>query len=340
MRKRTAAGLLFAMLALILDSRCAAEAARGAMDLCIGTLIPVLFPLFVLSAMLVPALGALRMPLLSKILGFPEGGGGLFLIGCAGGFPVGAACVAQAARDSQLSREMGEDLLGLCSFCGPSFLFGVIGNVLSLQDAAVLFVIQLETALLIAVYRKHSAPGSFRACAEAVSLPNAVRRAISSIATVCAWVILAGVAAGFLRRWLFPLLPKSLGVLLTGMLELTNGVFSLEGLSPGLRLPFCAFFVTFGGVSVLLQIAAVAAPAGLRMGKCIRQKTIQALLAAVIAILTQRFGPWAMALPLPVLIPKIAVEISRGVCYDNGRKEGITNAVSQKDGAVLPLLPL
>ena len=340
MRKRTAAGLLFAMTVLIMDSRCAAGSAREAIELCIGTLIPVLFPLFVLSAMLVPALGALRMPRLSKLLGFPEGGGGLFLIGCAGGFPVGAACVAQAAKDRHLSREMGEDLLGLCSFCGPSFLFGVIGNALSLSEAAVLFAIQLETALLIAVFRRRSSPGSYRASAEAVSLPEAVRRAISSIATVCAWVILAGVAAGFLRRWLFPLLPKSLGILLTGILELTNGVFALEGLSPGLRLPFCAFFVTFGGVSVLLQIAAVAAPAGLRMGKCILQKTVQSLLAAVIAILVQMIGLWAMALPLPVLIPKIAVEISGGVCYDNGRKEGITNAVSQKDGAVLPLLPL
>ena len=340
MRKPTAAGLLFAMTALILDSRCAAGSAREAIELCIGTLIPVLFPLFVLSAMLVPALGALRMPRLSKILGFPEGGGGLFLIGCAGGFPVGAACVAQAAKDSQLSREMAGDLLGLCSFCGPSFLFGVIGNVLSLRDAAVLLVIQLETALLIAVFRRHSGPGTYRSGPEAISLPEAVRRAISSIATVCAWVVLAGVAAGFLRRWLFPLLPKALGILLTGMLELTNGVFTLEELSPGLRLPFCAFFVTFGGVSVLLQIAAVAAPAGLRMGKCIRQKTVQALLAAVIAILVQMLGPWAVALPLLVLTPKIAVEISGGVCYDNGRKEGITHAVSQKDGAVLPLLPL
>ena len=65
MRKRTAAGLLFAMLVLILDSRCAADSAREAIELCMGTLIPVLFPLFVLSAMLVPALGALRMPRLS-----------------------------------------------------------------------------------------------------------------------------------------------------------------------------------------------------------------------------------------------------------------------------------
>ena len=71
-----------------------------------------------------------------------------------------------------------------------------------------------------------------------------------------------------------------------------------------------------------------------------RERAISFILAAVIAILTQSVGLWAIALPLLVLIPKIAVEISRGVCYDNGRKEGITNAVSQKDGAVLPLLPL
>ena len=160
---------------------------------------------------------------------------------------MGAACVAQSAKDKLLSREMAEDLLGLCSFCGPSFLFGVIGNVLSLTEAAVLFVIQLETALLIAVFRRRSAPGVFRSGAEAVSLPQAVRRAISSIATVCAWVVLAGVAAGFLRRWLFPLLPKSLGIFMTGILELTNGIFALEELPPSLRLPFCAFFVIFGG---------------------------------------------------------------------------------------------
>ena len=55
------------MTALILDSRCAAGSVREAIELCIGTLIPVLFPLFVLSAMLVPALGALRMPRLTKI---------------------------------------------------------------------------------------------------------------------------------------------------------------------------------------------------------------------------------------------------------------------------------
>lgn len=325
MRKRTAALFLAtAMTALILDSRCAAQAAREALQLCTGTLIPSLFPLFVLSAMLIPALGSLHLPRLTRFLGFPEGCGGLFLIGCAGGFPVGAVCVSQAAEKKLLPRENAEDLLGLCSFCGPSFLFGVIGQVLSLREAALLFLIQLETALLITILRPLPPPAAFRPETEPVSLPQAVGRSIHSMATVCAWVVLAGVSAGFLRRWLFPLLPEALGVLLTGLLELTNGVFALDSLSPALRLPFCAAFVTFGGISVLLQIAGLAAPAGLRMGRCILQKTVQALLAGLLALLTAPLGHWALALPALMLIPKIAVEISGGVWYHNRRKEGIT----------------
>ena len=325
MRKRTAALLpVLTMTAMILDSRSAARSAREALELCTGTLIPSLFPLFVLSAMLIPALASLHLPLLTRFLGFPEGGGGLFLIGCAGGFPVGAACVAQAAEKKLLPRETAEDLLGMCSFCGPSFLFGVIGQVLSLREAALLFLIQLETAWIVALLRPRPTPTAFRPTTEPVTLPQAVSRSIRSMATVCAWVILSGVVAGFLRQWLFPLLPEALGVLLTGLLELTNGVFALDGLSPGLRLPLCAVFVTFGGASVLLQIAALAAPAGLRMGKCIRQKSLQALLAGGLALLTASLGPWALALPALVLIPKIAVEISGGVWYHNRRKEGIT----------------
>ena len=341
MRKRTGSMLLvLTMAVLILDSRCAAEAARQALDLCIGTLIPSLFPLFVLSAMLIPALKDLSLPRLSRLLGFPKGSGGLFLIGCAGGFPVGAACIAQAAEKKLLPRENAEDLLGLCSFCGPSFLFGVVARVLSLRDAALLFLIQLETAVLIAAFRHRPTPAACSPGAEPMTLPQAVRRAVSSMATVCAWVILAGVTAGFLKRWLFPLLPEALGVFLTGILELTNGIFALNVLSPTLRLPFCAVFVTFGGVSVLLQIAALAAPAGLRMGRCICQKLLQAFLAALLAGMIQMLGAWALVIPVGALIPKIAVAISGGVWYHSGRKEGITHAVSQKDGAVLPLLPL
>ena len=56
MNKRTAAALVAAGAALILDSRYAAQSARDALELCAQVLIPSLFPLLVLGAMLVPCL--------------------------------------------------------------------------------------------------------------------------------------------------------------------------------------------------------------------------------------------------------------------------------------------
>lgn len=316
--------LLCAIAALILDSRCAAQAARDALELCWKTLIPGLFPLFVVSAMLVPSLKGARIPGLARLLGIPQGSEGIFVLGSAGGFPVGAACIAQAVSAGNLSQADGRRMLGFCSSCGPSFLFGVLAAVLSTEEAAVLFLLQLETAVLVACFWPGKSRRSYHPTVDSISLTDAVRRSIGSMSSVCAWVVLAGVVTGFLGRWLFPLLPQTAGILLTGLLELTNGVFSLNGISDGaLRFLLCAVFTCFGGVSVLLQIRALAAPAGLEMESCICQKALQALLGGVLAWAWLRFGAAGLFIAPAVTAAKIAVEIPGTMVYNVRRKEGI-----------------
>lgn len=325
MKNRAAVlGLLVAMAVLILDSRCASRSALTALELCLKTLIPNLFPLFVLSSLLIPKLTGLRLPFLARLLGIPQGSEGILLLGCAGGFPVGAASIVQAVQAKDICKRDAERMLGFCSFCGPSFLFGVIGTVLSLPDSLLIFTIQLETALLTAALWPDRSSDIYTPSSEPVDLPTAVRRALSSMATVCAWVLLAGVVSGFLTRWLFPFLPQPISVLLTGLLELTNGIFSLDTI-PGRELRFLltSVFVCFGGVSVLLQIAGLAAPTGLRIMPCIAQKATQSLLGAFLAFLCIRLGPAALLLPPAVLFAKIAVEIPATMVYNSRRKEGI-----------------
>lgn len=324
MRKRTAAAvLLFCMGALILDSRAAARSAADALELCGRVLLPSLFPLLAVSGMLVPNLKGIRLPFLSRLLGLPAGSEGLFLLGCAGGFPVGAACIAQAAADGALNRRDAERMLGLCSFCGPAFLFGVLPQLLPMEQAAALFVLQLETGLLLAAFWPGASHGALQTSGQPISLPEAVRRAVGSMLSVCAWVTLASVAAGFLRRWVFPLLPEGFSLLLTGLLELTGGIFSLPTEDAALRFLLCAVFVCFGGISVLLQIGGLAAPAGLRMGPCVRQKTVHALLGAAAGAAYLHFGASAFFLPPAILFVKMTLEIPRKMVYNDLRKEGI-----------------
>ena len=325
MKKRAVLPLVCIMTILILDSRCAAQSARDALTLCLETLVPVLFPLFVFSAMLVPRLSYLRIPGLARLLGIPEGSEGLFILGCCGGFPVGAACVSQAAQAGALKRSDARRMLGLVSFCGPSFLFGIIGTLFSMKEAVLLFFVQLEAAVLTAQFRSVPSGNIFRCSQMApVSLNSALGRATISLSSVCGWVVLAGVMSGFLRRWFSPLLPGWVSAALTGFLELTSGVFALGNLSdPRLRFVLCAAFVCFGGVSVLLQIGGFAGAAGLSMLPCVTQKAMQALLGSVLAAGIAVFGPAFLLMGLIVPALKIAVEISGRMVYNGPRKEGI-----------------
>ena len=312
--------LIFSAMVLILDSHAAAASASHAIELCIRTLIPGLFPLLVVSAMLVPGLKQIRIPWLARLLGFPEGSEGLFLLGCAGGFPVGAACVSQAVHSGTLDRRNAGRMLGLVSFCGPGFLFGIIGPMLGPEKAVLLFLIQLETGLLIASLWPRFGGISTKDIAEAVCLPEAVKRGLHSMATVCAWVILASVTAGIAQRWVLPLLPDMVGYLFTGLLELTTGVFAIGGLSAELQFWMCAVFLSFGGISVLLQISSLAASAGLGMKTCAIQKAMQALFAGVLAAAYLVWG-WP-ALLIPIFV-KTVLEFPGLMVYNAERKEGI-----------------
>ncbi len=318
LKKRTTLGLLAAMAMLILDSRCAVNSAREALNLCAGTLIPCLFPLFVVGGMLVPGLASIRIPGLSRLLGFPEG---YFLLGTLGGYPLGAACIAQSVEQGDLSKKDAARMIGLCSLCGPGFLFGVVGTLLSIREAALLFLLQLEAALLTAAFWPGASTGVCPAAAEPVSFPAALNRAVNSILSVCGWVTLAAVAAGFLRRWVFPFLPEGIAVLLTGLLELTNGIFAVGSMPRDAQFVLCALFISFGGVSVLLQIGGLSNVVG--MGQCIEQKAVHGILTAILAFLFQRFGMMNLLLVPAVLFAKIAVEIPSSMVYNVRRKEGI-----------------
>lgn len=319
MKKGTAAALILAGAALILDSRCAADSARDALVLCAHTLVPSLFPLFVISAMLVPGLRGLRIPALARLLGVPGGAEGIWLLGLFGGFPVGAACIAQAVETGALPKGDARRMLGLCSLCGPAFLLGVLPQFLPMGQVLAILLLQAETSMLLAALWPGRSNAVCSPHSESISLPDAVRRAIHSMISVCAWVVLAGVTAGFLRRWLFPFFPELLRTILTGLLELTTGIFSLSAEN---RFPLTALFVCFGGVSVLLQISGVAADPGIPMGTCLAQKALQGLLGTALAAIYLHAGPASLLLIPSLLFVKIMVEITSGLVYNDRERKG------------------
>lgn len=317
------------MVCLILDSRGASKWAFHAIDLCIKTVIPSLFPMFVLSALAVSTLSGCGNPLLSaleKTLALPQGGGSIFLLGALGGFPVGAQCIVQSVESGGLSRETGQRMLGFCNNCSPAFLFGILGSVFS--DSAVplqIFCIQLVAAMLTAMLWPCQGGTSSELRKNSISLPEAVSRAVRSMVSVCAWVILAGVVNGFLNRWFFPMLSPPVPELITGLLEVTGGVLGLRAVeNVHVRFILCAIFICFGGISVLFQIQSIVSAQRMSMSVCIRQKFTQAILGGILAAGVSLWGSVILALSALILpMWKKAVEIPVHSLYNSFHKGGI-----------------
>lgn len=325
--------ILLGMICLILDSACATEQAGQAIDLCLKTVIPGLFPMFVLSGLLVSSCSLWEgriLRWLEEILSLPHGGGAFFLLGLIGGFPVGAQCISQSVHQHGLTKQNGEQMLGFCNNCGPAFLFGITATLFRSPWAPLLlFLIQAECAALCAIIWPCAGGEALQVLTQKVNVTDAVYRAIRSMAAVCAWVVLGSVFTGFLERWLFPFLPEIYAVMLSGVLELTGGVLALKQIrSESLRLVLCSLMINWGGLCVHFQIHALAASAGLSIRSCIRQKVMQSLLGVLLSAGLIATGPAVLlAAPCLIFLRKKVWKNKAGPCIMATVREGSNHAV-------------
>lgn len=228
------------MLVLILDSPTALVGAASGVEMCLRTLIPGLFPFFVLSGLLTASL--------------PRGG--LALAGILGGYPVGARNVAQAWRTGQISRVDAEQMAVLWNCPGPAFIFGVAGQLFTPGRTVMLWgVYLLSVGALWWILPKSRCTA---AIGKSISMTEAVHSALGAMASVCGWVVLMRTVLAVLDRWMFWLLPAWGQALVSGMIELTNGMLMLGAVEENLRFVLASGMLGLGGICVAMQTMGVA----------------------------------------------------------------------------------
>lgn len=275
---------------LLARPEAAAAAVREALALCSRTVIPSLFPFFVVTGLL------LQLGLAQWLQGFfAPFMGPMFrmrgicalplLTGLLGGYPSGARTAADLCRQGLLTRREAELLLGFCDNCGPGFLLGYVGAGIlgSARAGAYLFLIHVCSALLVGMVLcrlcgdRGSALLGSSLPARVIPFPQALTAAVSgalaSTLSICAFVVLFRVLAA--------LPPVRLPAPLLGVLEMVTGTAAL---APG-RAGFiaAAVMVGWGGLSVHCQAMAVAAPAELSFRWHWIGKALQAALSGLLA---------------------------------------------------------
>lgn len=305
-----------AMMVLILDSKTAVSAGAAGIDLCLRTLIPALFPFLVASSLLTGALMGQPIRFLApfgKILGIPNGAESLLLVGFLGGYPVGADHVSRGYRLGALDRQNAERMLAFCSNAGPSFLFGIIGSQFEgKQIPWALWGIHATGAMIAGIMssqgvEKAGSSLPYKEC----TIFGILRSSVSTMGIICGWVILFRVFIGFLNRWFLWALPVSVQVLISGILELSNGCSRLmEITSDGVRYLVAAVMLSLGGGCVIMQTISVCNGLSLRWyltGK-LMQCSISVLLCCATQFLFtpgQRLHFSALGVPAVVLVTGI-----------------------------------
>ena len=316
--KRSLTGLAAAagLLTMIFDSKLALEGARSGMELCTKTVIPSLFPFFILSMTFTTALGehvSAPVQKIASFLGIPKNAASILLPSVLGGYPVGAKCIGDLYLRKMLSRKDAERLLAFCSNAGPSFLFGMVSCFFPERIMCwKLWLIHLISAVLTAV----SIPGN----KTADLMPKTDRQpangtiilsAAKAMCMVCCWVILFRTMIGFLHSWILWAFPQWLRVFLIGILELTNGCCELSEVTDvNLRFILCSCMLSLGGICVAFQTASVTK--GLSLTYYIKGKFLQTVFSFLLscAVIKEMIFPAAIAMALPMLFIKIQKKCS------------------------------
>lgn len=314
---RLSLGLTAAALAGLLAAPEAALAgARRGLAVCAEVIVPSLLPFMILSGLLT----GLGLPQLlarafggaaQRLFALPGETAAPLFLGLLGGYPVGAAALADLTRRGELTAEEAGRALPFCNNTGPGFILGAVGVAAfgSLRAGALLYLSHVLAALAVGLLGSIGRPrrgGFCRRPALAVRslpelLPETVGRAAASMLRICAFAVFFSVltaladALGILPALCGALSARSglelhaVRALLGGVLELGSGAAALRSLSPtGANLALAAFVLGFGSLSVHCQTLAAVAGTEIRTARHFAGRLLHGALSAALTLLFVR----------------------------------------------------
>lgn len=323
--------LICAAAGLLRFPREISQAVTQALDLCFYTLLPCLFPFFVLSSLLVRSgladlVGRLFSPLMRPLFRLPGQASCALVLGLIGGYPTGARTAAMLYQCGACTKSETEQLLSFCCNCSPAFLMGAVGCGVfgDARWGVLLLAVHWAGAILTGVIlrgQSSSVPGV------AVSAPPHrgqslsavfVESVIGSFRTLLdlfSFVLCFSAVNTLLEQFgaiealsglLFPFLSGSNGTLfLSGLLEMTGAVTTLPDGTVQEGLILAAALMAWGGLSIHVQILSILTEHGLSPRTYLRGKAVHAAVCALLMAFALYGLNWLCAAAglLSILLP-------------------------------------
>ena len=320
------AALVLAAVSLVLWPQQSIEAAREGLGLCANVIIPSLFPFFVLAGLVVELglaeyVGRALEGVMYPLFRVPGACASALALGFVGGYPVGARTAISLYETGLCSKTEAERLLAFCNNSGPAFILGVVGAGVFCDSRVGVWLYLAHALASVCVglvfrfYKGSGGSGSvgrfprspIRARRLSAAFTETVKSSFLSTLNICSFVVFFTVVIRMLTAsGILPVLAKALTALfgplgmteewsrrlLTGLLEISSGVWSLNGEgSFGGRLSMAAFMLGWAGISVHCQVLSFLGDSRLAVGTYLTGKMLHAGLSALFVCFLVRVVP-------------------------------------------------
>lgn len=240
-----------------------------------------------------------------------------FIMGIISGYPVGAKLACDFRENNICSKAECERLLSFTNNSGPLFIMGTVGVGMfgSSTIGFLLFITHILACITVgmffrfwkinedktnSIFNKHNFINKNISLSELGEiLGKAITDSISTVAMIGGFVVIFSVIISILNSShiinllsdiLAPILnlfniPSNFGnCIITSILEITNGINLISNIrikNISLSIILSAFFLGFGGISILLQVLSITSKTDLSIKPYILGKLLHGLFAAL-----------------------------------------------------------
>jgi sporulation integral membrane protein YlbJ len=319
----TVFGIILIILNLLLSPDICILAAKEGLLLWFNKVLPSLLPFIILINVLsglniMQAIGTAASPITKRLWNLPGSSLFVFIMGFIAGYPMGAKIISQLVDSNTLTIPEAQKTLCFSNNCGPLFIVGTVGT-LMLGNSSIgyfLLVVHILSALIISIIfspfnnnnaaktqtKKHSTSS---VSLKFSSLFNeSVKNAMDTIVYIGGFIIFFSVIARIVN--VSPIMvhlihslrtliisPEIFSGMITGLLELSNGVNSLSGSSilSVLNLALISFMIGFGGLCIFFQTSYVLSNCGFSLIPYSTAKLMQGIISFILVYLLYPMAP-------------------------------------------------
>ena len=275
--------ILFSVIgALCLLSASAKAGALSGIKMCEKIIIPSLLPVLIISNLIIKTacseiIERIFGRIYEKIFRLPSSTVSAVILGLIGGYPTGTVLTRELYKKGHIDSCTAERIMHFNICGGGAFIITAVGTVTygSTKTGLLLFLSNVLSALIIMLFERKTNCRTTKKQKEknhpdfSLALSDSAETAVKAIAMLSAYIILFSALYGIIN-------PPSR---LAPLLEITNGICLAKNPLP---LPYCAFFLSFGGLCIHLQLIGYLKEMKLKYREFLLYRMISALLSFLI----------------------------------------------------------